>query len=169
MPFSNFLSFKASRLNDLESGSSQTPSTASTLSREEASISTLESISTLKSSVSESLYYFNLVRDRLMNLISFLSSASMQNLSLSQLEELWNCLIVNVATSTTSEINDCETASQVGTTGSPHPDTATESYNASYKWFNPHKNPLIRPHASAFFQRNILMIKPELFTPAAIE
>ncbi|VUZ52096.1 unnamed protein product, partial [Hymenolepis diminuta] len=162
---------KSSRANGLESVSSQAPSTTSTLSRGEMTTNTLESISALKSTSSESFHhatsYYCQIRDRL-NLIYFLGKESDECLTITQLNQLWNCLIVDVmAEAADHETSSNDTDSLVGGISS-FSDTI-EGRNISFKWFSPATNRLVRRFATIFFQKNVMEIKPELFTPAGIE
>lgn len=151
--------------------SSQAPSTTSTLSRGEMTTNTLESISALKSTSSESFHqatsYYCQIRDRL-DLIYFLGTESDEYLTITQLNQLWNCLIVDVmAEAADHETSSNDTDSLVGGISS-FSDTI-EGRNISFKWFSPATNRLVRPFATIFFQKNVMKIKPELFTPAGIE
>ncbi|KAM3174245.1 hypothetical protein ACTXT7_010932 [Hymenolepis weldensis] len=162
---------KSSRANGLESVSSQAPSTTSTLSRGEMTTNTLESISASKSTSSESFHhatsYYCQIRDRL-DLIYFLGTESDEYLTITQLNQLWNCLIVDVmAEAADHETSSNDTDSLVGGISS-FSDTI-EGRNISFKWFSPATNRLVRPFATIFFQKNVMKIKPELFTLTGIE
>nr|CDS32213.1 ubiquitin carboxyl terminal hydrolase [Hymenolepis microstoma] len=163
---------KSSRANGLESVSSPPPSTTSTLSRGEVTANMFESISALKSTSSEPFHhatsYCCQIRDRL-DLIYFLGTESDEHLTITQLNQLWNCLVGDVmAEAADHETSSNDTDSLVGGLSSSFSDTI-EGRNISFKWFSPATNRLVLPFASIFFQKNIMKIKPELFTPAAIE
>ncbi|VDN95885.1 unnamed protein product [Rodentolepis nana] len=163
---------KISRANGLESISSPAPSTSSTLSRGELTANMFESISALKSTSSEAFHhaasYCCQIRDRL-GLIYFLGTESDEYLTIAQLNQLWNCLVGDVMTEAADhETSSNDTDSLVGGISSSFSDTI-EGRNISFRWFSPATNSLVRPFASHFFKKNIMKIKPELFTPAAIE
>ncbi|VDM30351.1 unnamed protein product [Hydatigera taeniaeformis] len=106
------------------------------------------------------------IRERL-ELIHFLAAESGIPLTLEQLNLLWRCLIVD--TEVEQDTSSCMDSDSSAGCSSTHSSATVEGRNICFSWFNPTTNELIHPFLAEFFQDNILNIKPELLTPAAMD
>lgn len=106
------------------------------------------------------------IKERL-DLLRFLATESGIPLTLEQMNLLWHCLIVD----TEADQDACSSADSDSSAGcsSIHSSATAEGRNICFSWFNPNTNGLVRPFLVEFFQDNILNIKPEVLTPAAME
>lgn len=155
----------------MESLSSLAPSTTSTLSRAEATTAVTSNFESPSLPVNgkpsgESFHaipFSDQLHDRL-NLIHFLATES-ENLTRPQLDLLWNCLIVDMEVEhETSSFTDIDSFA-----GGSSISDILEGRNVCFKWFSPTSNILVHPYACSFFNENVMMIKPEMITPAGME
>uniref|UniRef100_A0A0X3PZH2 Putative ubiquitin carboxyl-terminal hydrolase FAF-X n=1 Tax=Schistocephalus solidus TaxID=70667 RepID=A0A0X3PZH2_SCHSO len=83
-------------------------------------------------------------------LLRYLAVKGAQPLSLEQLQTLWEALIGSQAEARTP----------------PNAALMVAGQAVCFKWFDPEENELLREHALAFFEQNILKIEPQRLTPA---
>uniref|UniRef100_A0A5K3FTL0 ubiquitinyl hydrolase 1 n=1 Tax=Mesocestoides corti TaxID=53468 RepID=A0A5K3FTL0_MESCO len=167
----------------IDSTSSQPPSATSTLSRGDmnsttssASNHTLEQTRTSDDGiVSQSgkpvssrhfppIPHSVQIEDRL-TLLRFLATEAGVPLTLEQLDQLWQCLIVDAEDDRDTAIS----SSDASDTGDSTSSTAPDSRNVCFTWFDPTLNELVQQHAAEFFKKNILKIEPEALTPTGMK
>ncbi|VDK40563.1 unnamed protein product [Taenia asiatica] len=174
----------------IDSISSQPPSTNSTLSRGDVAtpVSSSSCTNTLElpplqakmsddggvSSQSgkpsathfQTISHVEQIRERLV-LLHFLATESDIPLTLEQMNLLWHCLIVD--TEVDQDACSCADSDSSAGDSSTYSSATVEGRNICFAWFNPSTNELVRPFLVEFFRDNILNIKPEVLTPAAMD
>lgn len=88
--------------------------------------------------------------------------------NLENLNQLWHYLIVDTEMLSV-ESETCSAASSAGSEISVVSNVTQEIRDYCFLWFHPIQNSLVRPFVETFFMENILKLKPESMTIAAMK